>query len=127
MSTSDPQVHSISSVPANLAEDQWRRMRSYFWQMSTRVVLILVAALFAKGWLLWVCIAGAVVLPYTAVVFANAGRDRSERDTEAVLPRAPREIEAGQDVPTPSHRVVDHEEPGTPMPPARTDDPAASA
>jgi Flp pilus assembly protein TadB len=110
VSSSDPQVHSISSVPANLAEDQWRRLRAYLLQMGTRVVLILVAALFARGWVLWVCIAGAIVLPYTAVIFANAGRDRSSRETLAVTPVAPRELETGPPAPGPTHRVVEQDD-----------------
>jgi Flp pilus assembly protein TadB len=110
VSSSDPQVHSISSVPANLAEDQWRRLRAYLLQMGTRVVLILVAALFARGWVLWVCIAGAIVLPYTAVIFANAGRDRTSRETLAVTPVAPRELETGPQSPTPTHRVVEQDD-----------------
>jgi predicted tellurium resistance membrane protein TerC len=113
VSTSDPQVHSISSVPANLAEDQWRRMRTYGLQMGTRLVLILAAALLAEGWVLWVCIAGAIVLPYTAVIFANAGRDRTSRDSLAVTPVAPLTLEAPRPVPGPAHRVVDHDDAST--------------
>jgi Flp pilus assembly protein TadB len=115
VSPSDPQVHSISSVPANLADDQWRRLRTYLLQMGTRVVLILVAALLARGWVLWVCIAGAIVLPYTAVILANAGRDRSSRETLAVTPLAPHELEAGPTPAGPAHRVVENDDTAGPQ------------
>ena len=34
-----------------------------------------VGAVIAEGWLRWVLVAGAVFLPYVAVVIANAGRE----------------------------------------------------
>lgn len=113
MGTHDPsEVHSITSAPATLAEDQWRRMRQYLAQMGVRIVLIFLAVLFARGsWLMWVCIAGAVVLPYTAVILANAGRDRTSRDVTAVPPELPREIgPAPTTNPGTGHRVVDHDD-----------------
>ncbi|PFG42958.1 Protein of unknown function (DUF3099) [Isoptericola jiangsuensis] len=113
MGTHDPsEVHSITSAPATLAEDQWRRMRQYLVQMGVRIVLIFLAVLFARGsWLMWVCIAGAVVLPYTAVILANAGRDRTVHEVETLPPPMPREIENGPlPEPPPGHRVVDHDD-----------------
>lgn len=112
MSTSrHPEVTSITAVPASMAEDQGRRLRQYLVQMSIRLVLILLAALLVEGWLLWVCIAGAIVLPYTAVIFANAGRDRSARETSTVPPAPPSELPAA---PSPREddqiRIVEHDE-----------------
>ena len=37
---------------------------------------MVIGAIFVPGWPRWVLIAGAVVLPYLAVVIANAGRER---------------------------------------------------
>ncbi|NNU26367.1 DUF3099 domain-containing protein [Isoptericola sediminis] len=108
MSTSSPsEVHSITAVPTNLTDDQHRRMRTYLIQMGLRVVLIITAALFVDGWLLWVFVAGAVILPYTAVLFANAGRDRSARDVEAVPPTMPPELPASASAPQEEIRIVE--------------------
>ncbi|MEG3613859.1 DUF3099 domain-containing protein [Isoptericola haloaureus] len=109
MSTSSPsEVHSITAVPTNLSDDQHRRMRAYLIQMGLRVVLILTAVLLVDGWLLWACIAGAVILPYTAVLFANAGRDRSARDVESLPPEMPRELPTTPAAPPDDVRIVEH-------------------
>ena len=44
--------------------------------MTIRVVCI-VAAIFVEGWLMWLCFAGAIFLPYFAVVIANAQVSRA--------------------------------------------------
>jgi hypothetical protein len=126
VSTSSPhEVPSITGVPASLAEDQNRRLRQYLFQMGLRIVLILAAALLVDGWLMWVCFAGAVVLPYSAVLLANAGRDRSTRESSGVPPAAPGELEAtAPPAEEPRLRVVDHvDTPPSSTPTDRTDDP----
>lgn len=45
--------------------------------MGIRLVC-LIAAVFAHGIVMWLLLAGAIVLPYIAVVEANAGRDKRE-------------------------------------------------
>lgn len=60
-------------------------MRIYLIQMGVRVGCIVGAVAVGRGWLLWVFIAAAVVLPYTAVIFVNAGRDQSRYDTSPVM------------------------------------------
>ena len=47
-------------------------MVKYALAMGIRLVCI-VACLFVTGWWLALCIAGAVILPYIAVVLANVG------------------------------------------------------
>ena len=37
-----------------------------------------IAAIVTPGWMRWVFLAGAVALPYLAVVVANAGRESDE-------------------------------------------------
>ena len=57
------------------SEDQSRRIRHYVVAMSIRTVCFLAAcvtATFTKGPLLWLFVVLAVVLPYVAVVVANA-------------------------------------------------------
>lgn len=88
------EVHSISTVQESLAADQAGRRRVYFIQMSIRVVCFL-GAVAASGWLRWALVAAALVLPYSAVIFANAGKDRREYDVAVVqhlaLPATPTE------------------------------------
>lgn len=81
----DP-VPSITAAPEPLAEDQARRTRRYLVQMGVRVVCFLAAIAVADRlpWLTVVLAAAAVVLPYSAVLFANAGRDQAHYDTSPV-------------------------------------------
>lgn len=52
-------------------EERKSRMLKYSLAMSIRVVCI-VLAIFVDGWLMWLAFAGAIFLPYFAVVLANA-------------------------------------------------------
>lgn len=68
-------VHRISDAPRPLAEDISARSRNYVISMAVRTVLF-VLALIVSGWLRWVFLAGSLVLPYVAVMFANEGKTR---------------------------------------------------
>lgn len=70
-----PAAVRITTAPAALSDDVAARMRRYLIQMSVRVACFLGAVL-VDHWTRWVLLAGAVVLPYVAVVLANAGRER---------------------------------------------------
>lgn len=80
-------VPSITSAPEPLSVDQARRTRSYLIQMSIRVVCI-IGAVLVDGWVRWALVAAAVVLPYSAVLIANSGRDQVTHDTSPVTPQA---------------------------------------
>ena len=69
---------SITSLPPSLADDQRRRMISYTITMSVRVVCI-VLCIVVPGWWALIPAAGAIFLPYFAVVIANAADTRSTR------------------------------------------------
>jgi hypothetical protein len=71
----EPEVFSISKVETGLTEDQSGRQRRYLFSMGLRTACF-VGGIMAEGALRWVLIFGAVVLPYFAVVIANAGRER---------------------------------------------------
>lgn len=80
----------ITSAPEPLAVDQARRERRYLVQMGIRVVCFLLAVLLWRHvplWLSLVFIVGAVVLPYVAVLFANAGRERRDEAPPGMVPR----------------------------------------
>ncbi|MCR6491187.1 DUF3099 domain-containing protein [Cellulomonas sp. P24] len=90
--TSGPdEVHRITHAPSPLAEDQSRRERRYLVQMGIRVVaFLLVVVLWSHvpAWISWLLVATAVVMPYIAVLLANAGRERRETSTLLIDPRA---------------------------------------
>lgn len=82
----DPAVHSVTSAKTPLSKEQKARTRRYLLSMTIRTVCFL-GAIVAQGWLRWVLLAGAVVLPYIAVVMANAGRENDiEEGPESVTP-----------------------------------------
>ena len=102
-------MHSITSTQTPLGEDIDRRARRYLVQMGIRTVCFL-GAVFTWGrvpaWLSAVMLVSAVVLPYVAVVLANAGRERPDH---ADSPLDLREIGAA-----PLHPPVG---PAAPVPP----------
>ena len=63
---------SITSLPRSPHDDRRSRMIQYSVTQSIRVVCIFVC-FFTPGWWLLIPAIGAVVLPYVAVVLANAG------------------------------------------------------
>jgi hypothetical protein len=71
----EPEVFSISEVETSLTQDQSGRQRRYLISMGLRTACF-VGGVLAEGVLRWSLIVGAVVLPYFAVVIANAGRER---------------------------------------------------
>lgn len=81
-------VPSITAAPEPLAADQARRERKYLIQMGIRLVCIFGAILAQGSWVTWVLAVGAVVLPYSAVLVANAGRDQAHYDTSPMEHRA---------------------------------------
>ncbi|WP_156043911.1 DUF3099 domain-containing protein [Cellulomonas sp. URHE0023] len=89
------EVHRITDAPEPLAADMSRRQSRYLIQMTIRVVAFLLAVLTWNHIPMWVSlflIIAAVVLPYVAVLFANAGRERNVGDVDFLDPR---EIGAG--------------------------------
>jgi hypothetical protein len=61
---------SITTLPLSPEAERRSRMIKYTIAMSIRVACIF-AMLFVDGWWLAVCAAGAIFLPYVAVVLAN--------------------------------------------------------
>ncbi len=84
---------SITDAPVAHSQDVRARQTRYLLSMLVRTVCF-VLAVFASGPLRWVLIAGALFLPYIAVVFANAGSRRAPQNT-AFTPEAFGALEAG--------------------------------
>ena len=70
-------VFTITEAQRGLSVEQTTRTRRYLISMGIRTACVILA-IFVPGWPRWVFITGAVVLPYLAVVIANAGRESDE-------------------------------------------------
>jgi Protein of unknown function (DUF3099) len=71
-------VYTVTEAHRPLSEDIRYRQRRYLISMGIRTVCLLIAVLLAGHvplWTLMVPLAGAIVLPYVSVVFANGGRE----------------------------------------------------
>ncbi|RXZ50555.1 DUF3099 domain-containing protein [Agromyces fucosus] len=64
------QQQSITTLPLSPEAERRSRMIKYSIAMSIRVLCV-IGLLFARGWWLAVFAAGAIFLPYIAVVLAN--------------------------------------------------------
>ena len=73
------EVHRITDAGAGLSDDQSGRTRRYLWSMGIRTACFIGAVIAPSPWR-WLLVAGAVFLPYVAVIMANAGRERSDRE-----------------------------------------------
>lgn len=82
----------ITTADTALDDDMRSRIIKYSITMGIRTACF-VAAYFAFAAdlhvIMWICVAGAVVLPYPAVIFANAGRERTQDDAASLLDEAP--------------------------------------
>jgi hypothetical protein len=74
-------LQSITSLPPSPEEERRARMIKYTVMMAIRVACIF-ALLFAQGWWILVFAAGAVFLPYFAVVVANVATNRPQGPVE---------------------------------------------
>jgi type III secretory pathway component EscV len=71
------EVFNVTGAQRALSDEQVSRQRRYLISMGIRTACVL-AAIVIPGWPRWMFIAGAVVLPYLAVVIANAGKENDE-------------------------------------------------
>ena len=79
---------SVTNLETAPEVERRSRMIKYTIAMAVRMVWI-VLAFVVQGWLMWVCFALAIVLPYWAVVIAN-GRGESKPTPKASTVVAPR-------------------------------------
>jgi hypothetical protein len=90
-----PDVYTITDARQGLSATQVGRQRRYLISMTIRTVCVLLAIV-VPGWPRWVLIAGAIILPYLAVVAANAGHENDEPDPVPTLdPTAHRQLPSG--------------------------------
>jgi hypothetical protein len=87
-------VSITSARVARSADIRGRELR-YVFSMLIRTVCF-IGAVFADGIFRWVLVAGALFLPYIAVVLANAGVQKDPAPPEAVTPEPRPELGAGR-------------------------------
>jgi hypothetical protein len=80
-------AQSLTSIAQSPEDERKSRMIKYTVAMTIRVICI-VLAMVVQGWLMWVFFAGAIFLPYFAVVIANGVGAGGSKDSapKAVAP-----------------------------------------
>ena len=76
-------AQSLTSIEQSPEDERKSRMIKYLIAMTIRVICI-VLAMVVQGWFMWVCFAGAIFLPYFAVVIANGVGSGSSKDSGSV-------------------------------------------
>ena len=82
----EPVVYSVTSASSSTTDDQDKRVKRYLTMMGIRVAcfgLVFVTS----GWLRWTAVIAAVVIPYVAVVIANAVSPREPGSIQSVVPQ----------------------------------------
>ncbi|MFN8136153.1 MAG: DUF3099 domain-containing protein [Propionicimonas sp.] len=85
----DDDVIRITTAAHGRGVDTATRERRYLISMGIRILCFIGAVAIGPGWLRWVLVAGAVFLPYLAVVAANAA---SNPDPAPDLPSAAEDL-----------------------------------
>jgi Flp pilus assembly protein TadB len=96
----------VTTARRSPREEQRERERRYLITMAVRVVcFILAIVLFGIGlpWVAAFAVAGSLILPWVAVVAANAG-PRPTVEYPALYQRRTRQLEDGQDLNRPTDR-----------------------
>ncbi len=83
-------VYDVTSAPKSLTSDLSGRQRRYFISMMIRTLCFILTVILPSPYR-WFALAGAVTLPYIAVVIANAGRETISPG-DALLAKKPRSL-----------------------------------
>lgn len=99
---------SATSLPRAPRDEAHTRMTKYFVMMSVRVLcFVLMVVVTPYGWYTWLFAAGAIILPYLAVVVANVssrGGATGRISPERALPATPA-TPASDSTTTPTIRI----------------------
>jgi hypothetical protein len=71
-------VVRITTAPESPEREMAHRQKRYMISMAIRTACFVAAIAVGPGWLRWVLVAGAFLLPYVAVVMANSASPRVE-------------------------------------------------
>lgn len=85
-------MFAVTGLPESLRDDQTARMHRYLLSMAIRTAcfVLAVVALTVLHWAVigWLLVIAAVILPYIAVVVANATRPRGSMTLGPVTPNS---------------------------------------
>jgi fatty acid desaturase len=81
MPRKDPEPIRITSAPVGHSTEIAARQRRYLISMAVRTACFILAVVFRGGALMWVFIVASFLLPYVAVVMANA-QAKTDPDTK---------------------------------------------
>jgi hypothetical protein len=84
------EVYDVTSAPKALSNDISSRQKRYFISMMIRTFCFVLTVVLPSPFR-WFALAGAVTLPYIAVVIANAGRE-TITPSAALLSKKPRSL-----------------------------------
>jgi Protein of unknown function (DUF3099) len=87
----------ITTATTSRNEDIRARQRRYLVAMGIRTACFIGAIFVADGWWRWVLVLAAVLLPYVAVVMANASPTKSDGFALLGGPSGAKELPAGTD------------------------------
>ena len=87
----------ITTATVPKSQDIAARQRRYLFSMSIRTVCFILAIVFRDSSATWFFVAGAIVLPYVAVVIANAGSSPDPGGMDVYVPERP-ELESHRGV-----------------------------
>ena len=98
MARKEPDPVRITTATRSHQEDIAIRQRRYVISMVIRTVCFVLAVVFMGHWFMWVFIAASFLLPYVAVILANAGSSPDPGGPEYFEPEPGRPaIESGPD------------------------------
>lgn len=104
----DAQVHLVTSARRPHSEEISGRTRRYLISMGIRTVCLVLAIFVLHGWLRVIGIGVAIVLPWFAVVLANAGPVIGDENPEYVTVSRPELEERKPDDVSGADGVADH-------------------
>ena len=79
----DTPSYNITSAQSGLSDDLPRRQKRYFISMMIRTACFILAVILPSPFR-WVALAGSLLLPYFAVIMANAGRESVPTGTAVI-------------------------------------------
>ncbi len=82
----EPEAVEITTAPRSRGDEIAGRQRRYLLSMGFRTLCFVGAVAVGSGVLRWILVAGAVFLPYIAVVLANAGSSLDGGNPETYHP-----------------------------------------
>lgn len=90
-----PDAVNITSARFGHSVDLRQRQTRYLISMLIRTVCFVMAVV-TDGPVRWIFVAGAVFLPYVAVVLANTGSQKAPKDADVVTPEPIGELTEGR-------------------------------